>query len=470
MITRRHFCEQSILAVAAASLHQWTGENPQASRCGPNETIRHAIIGCRIRGKAHAAEFAKLDGVSITHVCDPDRQLAEELADSVESSSGRRPKVVIDLRQVFESADVDTVSICTPNHWHALATVWALDAGKDVYVEKPLSHTVEEGLQMVAAVERTGRVCQVGTQNRSHAGIRAARDFVQSGGLGKITLARTIVYGRRNSIGAKGSYAIPAQVDYNLWLGPAADEPLTRPELHYDWHWDWNTGNGELGNNNIHYVDLVRWVLNLQGYGDDVLSVGGRLGYEDAGETPNTQMVVHRFGDLPVIQEVRGLPSGPFSAQVRDGWIVTGSEGFVSGASRFDPTGQLVETFPGAAENHFANFINCVRERTPQNVAAPVKEGHQSTALCHVGNISHRLGKSTPIREIQHQLQDWKLPAAASETLDRMIQHLNDNQVDIDRSPLTLGPLLELTPDGRFVNNSDADQLLTRTYRAPFSL
>ncbi|MBL8891026.1 MAG: Gfo/Idh/MocA family oxidoreductase [Planctomycetaceae bacterium] len=470
MITRRHFCEQSVLAVAAAALNRTVAESPEFIRGEANETIGHAIIGCRIRGKAHAAEFGKLNGVAITYVCDPDRKLAEELADSIESTTGRRPNVVVDLRRVFESSDVDTVSICTPNHWHALATIWALDAGKDVYVEKPLSHTIEEGLRMIAAVDRSGRVCQVGTQNRSHAGIRAAAEFVRGGGLGNVTLARTMVYGRRNSIGTKGKYSIPAHIDYNLWLGPAAEETLTRPELHYDWHWDWNTGNGELGNNNIHYVDLVRWVLGLQGYGDDVVSIGGRVGYEDAGETPNTQMVVHRFGELPIIQEVRGLPSGPFSAQVRDGWIVYGSEGFISGASHFAPDGQLLKTFSGAAENHFANFVDCVRAASPNKVAAPVQEGHQSTALCHIGNISHRLGQPTPLREILHQLQGWKLPTEASATLDRMMQHLGDNQIDLERTPLTLGPWLSLTREGHFRDNLNAEQLRTRTYREPFSL
>ncbi len=477
-ITRRNFCEQTLLATAAAAAGQGeltvTGTREGAANKvvdrSANSEIGHAIIGCRIRGKAHAEAFAKIPGVVITHVCDPDRQLAEELANAIETTTGRRPAVEIDLRRVIDSKDVHTMSICTPNHWHALATIWALDAGKDVYVEKPLSHTVDEGRRMVEAVERTGRICQVGTQNRSHTGIRAARDFVQKGGLGQVTMARTIVYGRRNSIGELGNYAIPAHVDYNLWLGPASDEPLSRPQLHYDWHWVWNTGNGELGNNNIHYVDLVRWVIGLQGPGDDVLSVGGRFGYRDAGETPNTQMVVHRFGALPVVQEVRGLPTGPFSNQVRDGWIVSGTEGFVSGTSWFDPTGQLVQTFPGALENHFENFINCVRQKTPNQLAAPVSEGHHSTSLCHFGNISHRTGQTTNTVEIKRRLQEWKMPEEVTSTFERMGQHLTDSHVDLEATPLTLGPLLSLTPEGRFVDHWEANRLLSRSYRAPFQL
>lgn len=473
-LTRRTFCEQTMLGVAAAAASNF--QSPESATLegsvfhAANETIGHAIIGCRIRGKAHADAFSKLPGVAVTHVCDPDRPLAEELARSLEASTGRRPEVVTDLRRVFDAADVHTVSICTPNHWHALATLWALDAGKDVYVEKPLSHTVDEGQRMVAAVNRSGRICQVGTQNRSHTGIRAAKEFVQNGGLGTVTLARTMVYGRRNSIGPKKSLIIPPQVDYNLWLGPAADEPLLRPQLHYDWHWVWNTGNGELGNNNIHYVDLIRWVVGLTGPGDDVVSIGGRLGYQDAGETPNTQMVVHRFGALPVIQEVRGLPTGPFSQQVRDGWIVSGTEGFVSGTSWFDPAGQLIKTFPGAPENHFENFITCVRQRTPNQLTAPVHEGHQSTALCHYGNISHRTGQTAQVEGIRERLQTWTMPDEVSTTLERMVQHLTDNQVKLDESPLVLGPLLKLTEEETFIDHPEANQLLSRTYRAPFGI
>ncbi|MDP1563073.1 MAG: Gfo/Idh/MocA family oxidoreductase [Pirellulaceae bacterium] len=476
-ITRRTFCEQTILAAAAAaaarveslasSATEHIGHN--AVRHAPHDMIGHAIIGCRIRGKAHAEAFGQLPGVVITHVCDPDRQLAEELSTAIDAATGRRPEVVVDLRRVFDSQDVHTVSICTPNHWHALATVWALDAEKHVYVEKPLSHTVDEGQRMVAAVARSGRICQVGTQNRSHSGIRAAREFVQNGGLGRVTVARTIVYGRRHSIGEPGRYSIPPHVDSNLWLGPAADEPLSRPQLHYDWHWVWNTGNGELGNNNIHYVDLVRWVAGLQGPGDDVFSVGGRLGYRDAGETPNTQMVVHRFGSLPVIQEVRGLPTAPFSAQVRDGWIVSGTEGMVSGTSWFDPAGHLVKTFPGALENHFENFMSSVRQNSPNQLTAPVTEGHPSTALCHFGNISHRTGQTAPVEEIKQRLQDWKMPVEVVATFERMVQHLAENQVDLQATPLVLGPLLSLTPEERFVDHAEANRLLSRTYRAPFA-
>jgi predicted dehydrogenase len=473
-IHRRQFCEQSILAIAAAAATNSTVVSAVRANVphlgNSNETLSHAIIGCRIRGKAHAEAFSKLPDVQVTHVCDPDRGLAESLADTVATSTGQRPEVVVDLRKVLDTKSVDTVSVCTPNHWHALATIWALQAGKDVYVEKPLSHTVEEGRQMIAAVAQSQRICQVGTQNRSHAGIRAAAEFVRSGKLGEVTLARTIVYGRRNSIGAKGEFEVPPGMDYNLWRGPATGNHLNRPQLHYDWHWVWDTGNGELGNNNIHYVDLVRWVAGLSGLGEAVLSIGGRFGYEDAGETPNTQMVVHRFGQLPVIQEVRGLPTGPFSPQVKDGWIVYGSEGCVSATSRFDLEGNLIETFPGTQENHFANFMDCVRNRTPEALAAPVHEGHQSTALCHIGNISHRVGQPARVNEIERQLESWSWNSEIEATFRKMVEHLVTNMVDLEKTPLTLGEWLRITEDGRFEDHWQANRLMSRSYRSPFEL
>jgi len=470
---RRRFCQHSLGTWACAATWGTTGwgsSTGPSTRLAANDRISHAIIGCRIRGRAHAEAFSQLDGVQVTHVCDPDRSLAEALADSLESLTQRRPQVVVDLRRVFETQAVDTVSICTPNHWHALATLWALQADKDVYVEKPLSHTVEEGQRMVAAVDRSQRICQVGTQNRSHAGLRAVREFLLEGGLGPLNHARTMVYGRRNSIGTAGRYSLPPDLDYHLWLGPASADHLNRRQLHYDWHWVWDTGNGELGNNNIHYVDIVRWLIGSQGPGDEVLSIGGRLGYADAGQTPNTQMVVHRFGDFPIIQEVRGLPTGPFSDQVKDGWVIDGQEGSICGTSWFDPQGQLVKNFAGKPENHFANFIDCVRQRRPAALAAPVTEGHQSTMLCHLGNISHRVGKSAPVEEIEQQLAAWAWHPTIPETFQRLVAHLRENHIDLTATPLSLGATLKLTPDQRFEDHGSANQLLSRAYRAPFEL
>jgi predicted dehydrogenase len=471
-LTRRRFLEESMLATAAAAASSalvvpqlGADETPSS----PNETIQHAVLGCRIRGKVHADVFAKQPGVVIRYVCDPDRELAEELATAVEKQQGRRPQAVQDLRVIMDDPAVDTVSIASPNHWHALSAIWAMQAGKDVYVEKPVSNTVREGRRIVEVARETGRICQTGTQNRSGGANRATAEFVRAGKLGEISLARTIIYGRRGSIGPRGVYDVPPQVDYNLWLGPGTEEKLTRRQLHYDWHWVWDTGNGELGNNNIHYIDLVRWMLDWDGMGDSVFSIGGRMGYVDAGETPNTQMVVHSTGPTTIIQEVRGLKTSPFSEKFNAGWIIEGTEGFVAGTSLFDPEGNLVQTFQGPGEDHFGNFIRAVRSRRSEDLNAEVLEGHQSTALCHIGNISHRVGKALPPGEIQRWLAEQPYHEEVSATFQRMVEHLQENDVDFDRTPLTLGTVLQ--PDSsteRFVGNDEANQLLGRRYRHPF--
>jgi predicted dehydrogenase len=473
-LTRRRFLEESMiaagLAAAGANAVPLLADERKASA---NDTLQHAVIGCRIRGRVHAREFAKIPGVEVAYVCDPDRGLANELADAVEKQQGRRPQAVQDLRVIFDDGVIDTVSIAAPNHWHALAGIWAMQAGKDVFVEKPVSNTVSEGLRIVQVARKTNRICQSGTQNRSRGDLAAAAQYIRDGKLGDVTLARSIIYGRRGSIGPAGTCEIPSDVDFNLWLGPGTQEKITRPTLHYDWHWVWDTGNGELGNNNIHMVDICRWLLGLEGLGDSVLSIGGRLGYEDAGETPNTQMVVHTFGSggrpATIIQEVRGLKSDPFSDKFKAGHVIHGTEGFIAEGSLFDPEGNLVETFKGPSVNHFANFIDAVRSRKPQELKADIVEGHQSSALCHIGNISHRLGKKLSVEAIAAELAGHRLHDEATATFKRMVEHLGEAGVNLKETPLTAGPLLSIDSQREaFVGNRAADALLTREYRQPF--
>ncbi len=471
-LNRRRFIEDSLIAAAAAATVHSTIDlayGAEPDRTSPNDTIQHAVIGCRIRGKAHVAEFGKQPGVQIAYVCDPDLQLAEELAATVEKQSGRKPQVVQDLRKIYDDKSIDTVSIAAPNHWHALAAIWAMQAGKDAYVEKPVSHNIEEGRRMVQVARKTQRICQGGTQNRSVGALASAAEFLRAGKLGEVKLARTIIYGRRGSIGPRGACVVPPKCDFNLWLGPATQQPLTRANMHYDWHWVWDTGNGELGNNNIHMVDICRWLLGLKGLGDSVLSIGGRLGYEDAGETPNTQMTVHRYGPQTIIQEVRGLKSAPFSDQFKSGYVIYGSEGFIADATLFDPQGKLVQKFEGKGENHFANFIRAVRSRQRDDLNAEIEQGHVSTGLCHVANISHRLGKSASVEEIRSQLSSAEYGEETRATFARMTDHLRENDVDLTKTPLTLGPSLTIdAANERFVKNPAADALLRREYRRPF--
>jgi predicted dehydrogenase len=471
-ITRRRFLEESMIAAAMAATATSAGQRLQARETGrtsANDTIQHAVIGCRIRGRVHGREFARQSGVEVAYVCDPDEQLADELAAAVEEQQGRRPKAVQDLRTIFDDQSVDTVSIAAPNHWHALAAIWAMQAGKDVYVEKPVSHDISEGRRIVQVARKTGHLCQAGTQRRSSGSLAAAAEFIRQGKLGEVNFARSIIYGRRNSIGGPGSFEVPSHVDYNLWAGPAPMSPLTRPQFHYDWHWFWETGNGELGNNNIHIVDVCRWLMGLTGLGDSVLSVGGRLGYRDAGQTPNTQMVVHTFGPKTIVQEVRGLKSDPFSSKFNAGWVIHGTEGFIAESSLFDPDGKLVRTFEGAEENHFANFIKAVRSGKREHLNADILEGHQSSGLCHVGNISYRLGSPEAPEAISERLAEYHLHDEVPATCARMIEHLKENDVQLDQTQLVLGPLLQIDSQREaFRDHSQANALLTREYREPF--
>jgi len=472
-LTRRRFLEESMLATAAAaagavapgSLHG-ADANPAGS---PNNRLHVAIIGGRIRGTQHAQELAHIPDCIISYVCDPDRDVAAELAAKVTRQQGRAPKVVQDMRRIFENEAIDAVFIAAPNHWHALAAIWAMDADKDVYVEKPVSHNISEGRRIVEVSRKTHRVCQGGTQNRSNGALAAAIEYMRDGKLGEVKVARSIVYGPRGSIGGPGRFEVPPSVDYDLWCGPAPMSPLTRPHLHYDWHWVWETGNGELGNNNIHSLDICRWGLGVTGLSRTAISYGGRFGYVDAGQTPNTQVVIFDFGDKTIISETRGLKTAPYRPDFKGGWIFEGTKGFIAGTSLFDLEGRLVRTFEGRTESHFANFLNATRTRKRADQTADIAEGHQSTALCHMGNISWRLGSQVSVPELRQELAKAKIHHAAMETLDRTVQHLRENEINLEKTKMTLGVLLEADGEReRFLHNPAANALLTREYRDPF--
>jgi predicted dehydrogenase len=471
IVTRRQFLEDSILtsaALAASMLPRPVCAGEQRAMSA-NEKISVAIIGCGIRGKQHAAELANLSECEIVHVCDPDRDRASQLAAEISGRKGFPPKTAQDLRRVLDDKSVAAVFIATPNHWHALAAIWGMQAGKDVYVEKPVSHNISEGKRIVQVARKLNRICQGGTQNRSNGPLAEAIRYIHDGKLGEVKLARSIVYGRRDSIGGPGHYEIPPSVDYNLWAGPAPMSPLTRPQFHYDWHWFWDTGNGELGNNNIHSIDICRWGLGVAGLGRTVISFGERFGYADAGQTPNTQVVIHDFGGKTIISETRGLKTEPFNPHFTGGWIFYGTEGIIAGTSLFDLQGKQVRTFEGKSESHFANFLKAVRSRKTSELKADILEGHQSTALCHIGNISYRLGRSATSTEVENVLGQLNSRDNALETLERTRRHLVENDVDLEKSKLRLGPLLRLDPTAeRFLDNASANALLKREYRTPF--
>lgn len=266
-----------MLAAAAAASATIVGKSALAQEVSRSagEKLTVAIIGCGIRSKAHAGELGRFQDVDIAYVCDPDKSRTSELAKQITDAGRPAPKQVPDLRTINDDKSVDAVFICTCNHWHALAAIWAMQAGKDAYVEKPVSHNIHEGRVMVDVARKTDRICQGGTQNRSVGALASAVEYMRQGKLGEVQLARSIVYGGRGSIGVLGKYEVPPEVDYNLWCGPAPLAPLTRPKLQYDWHWVWHTGNGELGNNNVHAIDQCRLGLGITGLGTSAISYGG---------------------------------------------------------------------------------------------------------------------------------------------------------------------------------------------------
>jgi hypothetical protein len=301
-------------------------------------------------------------------------------------------------------------------------------------------------------------------------GTQQAIEYVRSGKIGEVKLARGLCYKPRSSIGPKGTYEVPKTVDYNLWLGPAPEKPPSREHFHYDWHWFWDYGNGDLGNQGIHQMDIARWGLGATGLSKSVLSYGGRFGYEDAGETANTQTIIHDYGDKQLVFEVRGLPT-LHQRGAKVGVIFEGSEGYVvlfsytSGVA-FDRDGTAITVFK-AEGDHFGNFLDAVRSRRREDLRADIEEGHLSSALCHLGNISYRLGSQMPLGEVRERLQDR--PGAAAD-FDRVLMHLADNKVS-DTTPARFGAPLDFDSAAeRFIDNSAADALLTREYRRPFAV
>jgi predicted dehydrogenase len=469
-LSRREFIKDSaIFAAAAAVLGQrpvQAQERKPVKKVGPNDRINVAVIGFNGQGGGHLKGYASLAESMVVAVCDVDSRLADKGIKAVEPIQNFAPRYEQDLRRIMEDKSIDAVSIATPNHWHALAAIWAIQAGKDVYVEKPVSHNVSEGRRIVDFARKHGRIVQTGTQSRSNEGMRQTIDFVHSGKIGKVTLARGLCYKPRGSIGAKTETPVPQGVDYNLWLGPAPEKPVARAKFHYDWHWFWDYGSGDLGNQGIHEMDKARWGLNKPTLCNSVISLGGRFGYEDAGETANTQICLFDFGDAQLIFEVRGLKTESLKgAKVGNIWY--GSEGYVvstnyaSGAA-FTPKGELIQKFEGGG-NHFKNFLSACKSRKYTDLHADIEEGHLSSALCHLGNISYRLGTSGDVAKAS-------LDGEGKETLARMLEHLKENNVD--KPPVVIGKRLPFDPKAeRFPESEkEANALLTREYRKGFEV
>ncbi|MCX7049255.1 MAG: Gfo/Idh/MocA family oxidoreductase [Candidatus Sumerlaeota bacterium] len=487
-MSRRNFVKGSA-AVGAGAIILGSGASlpPFARAAGANGDIRLAVIGVGSKikiggkGKQDIRDFRKVPGVRIAALCDVDRVILDEEAAQCKKLN-ENVETYTDIRKLLENKDIDAVSITTPNHWHALAAVWACQAGKDVFVQKPASHNIFEGRKMVEAARKYNRIVQCTSVSRSPTGFREAVDYARKGNLGKIQWIYGVNYKPRPSIGkVSGPQTIPATLDYDLWSGPAPVKPLMREFLHYDWHWDWLYGCGDLGNMGIHYMDGCRMAAGDALLPRHVMSIGGRFGYVDDGETPNTLLTFFDYEPAPVIFEVRGLPKdksllkeswgGKAMDSYRDvqmGVVIHCENGYVADNKAYDKDGKLIQQFKPTTPNMNVNFIEAVRSRRAGDLVGDILQGHLSAGLVHLGNISYRLGKGAPSGEIAEKIRGRK---ELSSAFERMQAHLAANGIDLGKTPAALGPMLTMDSDTeRFTGefSEDANKLVTRPYRAPF--
>jgi len=436
-IDRRDFMKTSGKAITVGAAALALG----GKILGANDRVRVAICGTRGRGKDHIRGFSRVPGVEIAALCDVDENVLNQRLADVQAMGLPKPKGYADVRELLKDKDIDAISIATPNHWHALMAIWGVQAGKDVYVEKPASHNWYEGRQLVRAVKKYNRICQHGSQSRSNPGMIEAIHHVQDGTIGDVYLARALCYKWRDTIGRTDHEPVPAGVHYDLWTGPAPMKPFTRNRFHYNWHWIWDTGNGEVGNQAIHEIDIARWGLGVR-FPKCVSAMGGHFMFDDDQETPNVLHATYYFegtdGKRKMMElEVRnwitnheaeigtgayksgGVPAAGLSANAGTGRrsspqgplgavdaktntignIFYGAKGYlaIDGYDAYKTwlTNQVEPGPSGKADgDHFANFIDCVRSRNAEAINSPIEEGHISATLVHLANASYRLGRA----------------------------------------------------------------------------
>ncbi|MDR1407436.1 MAG: Gfo/Idh/MocA family oxidoreductase [Tannerella sp.] len=399
---------------------------------GANDRIRVAVLGVNGRGQNHIQEVMKQPNTSVVALCDPDMPLLNKCAKSFEEKYRQKVRIEQDFRRIYDDREIDAVTLATPNHWHALQAILACQAGKDVYVEKPATHNIYEGRKLIEAAYKYNRIVQHGVQLRSSTAIREAIRHLRDGLIGRVYMARGLVYRWRPDIGDKGLSNIPEGLDYDLWCGPAPMAPFTRNLVHYNWHWHWNYGNGDVGNQGIHETDLCMWGLDV-GLPERITSMGGKFLWDDCKEVPEIQTSIYHYPkQKKIIQfEVRN-----WCTNLEDGAgvgnIFYGDKGYlvVKGYDTYETyLGEKREIGPSRTEPdeltlHFKNWFDAIRARDMHMQNGPVESGHLSSALAHLGNISCRLGR---------QLQ--------------------------------FDPVSE-----RFIGDEDANDMLTREYRPPYIL
>ena len=473
-LTRRSFLQSGL--AAGAFLAGSRSSNLRAA----NEEIGLAVIGLGGRGGGHLKLFRSIPGVNVVGLVDPDikRQQAH-------LKNFPRAKAYADMRKMLEDKSIDAVSIATCNHWHCLAAIWAMQAGKDVYVEKPLSHSQWEGRQVVRAARKYNRIVQLGTQQRSSPIQAEIKQFLhQEKAIGEIKYVQVCRYGIRGSIGKRSTpLPIPKEVNYNLWLGPAEDQVLYRNKLHYDWHWDWNTGSGEMGNWGVHVLDDVRNVV----FQDEVtlpkriVAGGGRVVWNDAGNTPNVHFAYFDTGKIPTYIGLSNLPAKPGEKGslkyrgVTTGYFVQCEGGYYmgrrGGGAAYDTAGKRIRGFSGGSgSSHAQNFIDAIRANDSSLLRAEIKVGHDSTGWCNLANIGFRAGSRYSLdqaREISPDDANWNA------LLSQMTNHLKAHGYSMSDSEIRLSPVLHHNPQTEQFTGEHAEAanaFLKRKYRKEFEV
>ena len=474
-VTRRSFVKQAAAAGAAFSTFTIAGTKSSGRVLGANDTIRVGVAGINGRGQSHMEGFGAQDKVQVTYLIDPDGRLFASRSAKIQEKFGNTPSCVQDVRTALDDPNLDAISVATCNHWHALIGIWACQAGKDAYIEKPISHNIHEGRVLANVAQRYGRVVQHGTQQRSSQARANEMAAVHSGQYGKLRVAKGYCCKPRWSIGYKPSQTPPPELDWNVWLGPAPMQPYHENLVHYNWHWFWDTGNGDTGNQGVHEMDVARWGIQGATLPTEVWSLGGRFGYDDQGETPNSQMSVYKFGEVLLVFETRGLVGKhhDFPRRVDNEFYTT--EGVIRD-EKFYPKGggQAVPVTGGTprqvTENGdaFAAFTYAMRSRGASDNNCDAETGHYSSALCHLGNISYRLGKQVPFDAQNKALGDNREVVESFETIKANCAAVGMNLTD---STYQLGRVLKFDPQAeQFVGDAEANQLLSRPYRKPFAI
>lgn len=435
-LSRRKFIQRSAAASALYSLVPHTV-------LGANERVNIGVIGVGWKGGDHCDLFNKGESKVIA-VSDADT----ERMGKVEGATQHQ-----DMRKLIEMKDVDAVVIATPNHWHALSAIWSMHAGKHTYVEKPVSHNIWEGRQMVNAARKYKRVCQAGTQQRSCPAVQAAAKDIQEGKYGKVLWVHCSRLAAREPIGKVTEPTIPpATVDYNLWAGPGPMTPVMRKNFHYDWHWQFNWGDGEMANWGVHYLDDLRHLLGWDDVPTNVMSVGNRF-WDDDGNTPNMQLSVMEHRGVKVVVDVRNLPGAEGAGGGSGGAVYLGSrggnyimceKGFVriarGGGAGYDLDKKRIAQYKGdGGASHAANFLAAVKAEDSALLNAEIAVGHQSTAMCHLANIAWRVGQPSSPDALRSQFKDNQ---DALNTFESVLVQLASNKIDLSKTPLIAGPRL----------------------------